>query len=246
MSKKDVLGHLLKAFAKDASPTELIEAADTIQEVISEEEGVKGNVTPPPTEGTTLDDAPPPQPPQTQTPPPGGNSELAEIKAMLAQLIQALQPARQQQAPPQNALDSLEAELAQKTEDSEENEESEIKVIEAEDDGELTAPASAPKAMDSGTLLKMIRAVKPVVAQIKDPKERKLTTDALAAFVRQARKQSETASSGGGYAEIMRAAADNAKKSRAATDNAPEDEYGLGRKWAELYNPHYRKAKEAN
>jgi hypothetical protein len=250
VSKKNIFGHMLKAFARDASPEELLAATDTIQEVISGEEGVKGNVTPPATTGTSLDDAPPAPAGGQQAPPQqqAGGNDLAEIKAMLTQLIQALQPAQQQQqAPPQpqnamDALDALEEELLEKSEESEGS-----AVIEpTKDGGELTEPAAAPKATDSGALVRVLRAVKPAIAQMKDPQERKATTDTLATLIRQARVQGQMAGTSGGYAAIMQAAAQNARKQVVAMDAAPEDEYALGRKWAEMYNPHYKKAKEGN
>jgi hypothetical protein len=62
---------------------------------------------------------------------------------------------------------------------------------------------------------------------------------ALVALIRQARVQEQAAGTSGGYAAIMQAAPQNARKQVEAMDAAPEDEYALGRKWAEIYNPHF-------
>jgi hypothetical protein len=122
-------------------------------------------------------------------------------------------------------LDALEEELAKEEESG---------VIEAED--ELTEPADAPKA--TAAIVQMVRAMKPVVAQIKDPAQRKQTADTLAALARFAPKP---APRGEGYAAIVAASKEHWKKTR-GTGSIGEVKPGYSKssmfmsRWASMAN----------
>jgi hypothetical protein len=212
-----------------AKKEKIMAAMDSIADVIAEEEGVKANVTPPPADETAIDNAPPPPPtaPPAPAPAPAQQSgdqlaQLTQQVAMLTQLVQKLAGGQGQPEPPKNALDALEEELLA-TDDEEST------VIEAEEVSEEEAKDSA---------VKLIRRIKPALAGIKDPAQRKLTTDTFAALLRQSQGLPQR-SAQNSYAQIQQAAIGVIKAK--TSDSYLEDEAGLGRKWAEMYNPHYKK-----
>ena len=107
----------------------------------------------------------------------GGN----DIASVLAALLEATKEntvlLRSLAAPPEekSGLDELEEELsAEATDDDEES-----TTIEEEEKEEEKA------SMDSATRLGYLRTLKPVIAAIKDPKERKAASDAISALLRQ-------------------------------------------------------------
>lgn len=215
-TKKSIWGKMVQAFAQDATPEEMEQAVDEMVKACGDEEAVP---TPAPSQEA-------PKAPVTDEG--EGNpmdERLAKLEAAVGQILQALQPKKEP-----DALDALEAELQQKTEP-------------AADEGSVTVEpeeVNQPTA-DSAVLLNQINTLKPLVAQIKDPVQRKKTGDTLAAMLRQSKAAAPQAA-GGSYAALCQTAMHNAAKGRQAAD-AILDDRELGRKIAKKYNPHYKEAK---
>ena len=214
-TKQGIWGKMIQAFAQDATPEEMEMAVDEMTKACGDEEPAVP--TPAPVE-------PPKEPGQDEGPNPL-EERLAKVEAMLTQLVQAMQP---KQEP--DALDALEQELTGAPQAPATDEES--ATVEPEQVEEARAAA------DSAVLLGQIAALKPVVAQIKDPVQRKKTSDTLAGILRQGVNTTPTAS--GAYADLYQAARQNAQAVRKAAD-AAADESSLGKEIAAKYNPHYKK-----
>lgn len=216
-TKQGIWGKMIQAFAQDATPEEMEMAVDEMAKACGDEEPAATSV-PVPTEPTK-------EPPVQDEGPNPLEERLAKVEAMLVQLVQAMQP---KQEP--DALDALEQELTAKEQAPATDEES--ATVEPEQVEEARAAA------DSAALLGQIAALKPVVAQIKDPIQRKKTSDTLAGILRQGVRTTPAAS--GAYADLYQAARQNAQTARKAAD-AAADESSLGKEIAAKYNPHYQK-----
>ena len=215
-TKQGIWGKMIQAFAQDATPEEMEMAVDEMAKACGDE-APETTPTLPPTE-------PPKEPPVQDEEPNPLEERLAKVEAMLAQLVQAMQP---KQEP--DALDALEQELATKEPPATDEESVTVEPEQVEE---------AQAAADSAALLGQIAALKPVVAQIKDPAQRKKTSDTLAAVLRQG--VSATQATSGTYANMYQGAMQHAQMTRLATD-AAADESKLGKDIAAKYNPHYKK-----
>lgn len=215
-TKQGIWGKMIQAFAQDATPEEMEMAVDEMAKACGDE-APETTPTLPPTE-------PPKEPPVQDEEPNPLEERLAKVEAMLAQLVQAMQP---KQEP--DALDALEQELAAKEPPATDEESATVEPEQVEE---------ARTAADSAALLGQIAALKPVVAQIKDPAQRKKTSDTLAAVLRQG--VSATQATSGTYANMYQGAMQHAQMTRLATD-AAADESKLGKDIAAKYNPHYKK-----
>lgn len=224
MKKTNIMARMFKAFAKDAEPEEIQEAMDAINEPVHEE-------TKPVAEAPAVNPM---------------EERLAKIEAIVAELVKT------DEAVHESSLDALEAELETPAEQAKEDEQG-SEMHDAMNEESVTVPVEAmdaeadpeeekKTATDSkAVLLKMVRDMKPVVAAIKDPAERKKMSDALAASLR-GNMPIKTADSNKGYAGIMKASQAHVKKtndSAAKTQNAAA-EY---KKMCDERNPHKRSVK---
>lgn len=218
MKKTSIMARMFAAFVKDAEPEEIQEAMDAMNAPAPEA----------------------PKPAADETP--AGNpmeERLAKIEAILAQLVKTDEEVHA------NSLDALEAELEtpaeEKNEEIEETndmmgEESVTVPVESMD-SESTEEEEKKTANDSkSAILKVVRDMKPIVAGIKDPAERKKMSDALAAALR-GQVPVKTADANKGYAGIVKASQAHVKKTQDSaekTKNAAE-EY---KKACAARNPH--------
>lgn len=127
--------------------------------------------------------------------------------------------------PAMKALDELEVE--EKETDDEEPED-----LTEDADNEESVTVDPDKMKDSATLL---RTMKPVIAAIKNPKERKKAADALARMIKGSRNTTSD------YGVIM-----NVKQKKAAKDSkakAMDNDYDFGMSIAKRFNPHYKEEK---
>lgn len=127
--------------------------------------------------------------------------------------------------PAMKALDELEAE-EKETEDEDPDD------LTEDADNEESVTVDPEKMKDSATLL---RTMKPVIAAIKNPKERKKAADALARMIKGSRVTSSD------YGTLM-----NIKQKKAAKDSkakAIDSDYDFGMSIAKRYNPHYKEEK---
>lgn len=127
--------------------------------------------------------------------------------------------------PAMKALDELEVE-EKETEDEDPDD------ITEDADNEESVTVDPEKMKDSATLL---RTMKPVIAAIKNPKERKKAADALARIIKVSRVTSSD------YGTLM-----NIKQKKATKDSkakAIDSDYDFGMSIAKRYNPHYKEEK---
>lgn len=125
--------------------------------------------------------------------------------------------------PAMKALDELEVE-EKETEDEDPDD------ITEDADNEESVTVDPEKMKDSATLL---RTMKPVIAAIKNPKERKKAADALARMIKGSRVTSSD------YGTLM-----NIKQKKATKDSKANDsDYDFGMSIAKRYNPHYKEEK---
>ena len=217
--KTSIMARMFKAFAKDAEPDEIQEAMDAM------------NV---PTPTAPVADAP--TAPQEAVNP--MEERLAKIEAILAQLVKA----EQAEQAPQNSLDAFEAELETPKEETKDDNGEESVTVPVESMDAENPFAEKETATDSkAALLKMVRDMKPIVAGIKDPAERKRMSDALATTLR-GNMPTKTADANKGYAGIMKASQAHVQKtndSAAKSQNAAA-EY---KKMCDERNPHKRSVK---
>lgn len=215
-TKQGIWGKMIQAFAQDATPEEMELVVDEITKACGDE---APEAVPAPQAPTTA--------PQEAVQDEGANpleERLANVETMLAQLVQAMQP---KQEP--DALDALEQELAGKEPPATDEESATVEPEQIE---------AARLAADSAALLGQIAVLKPVIAQIKDPIQRKKTSDTLATILRQG--VSNTPAAGGAYADMYQGAVQYAQTARKAAD-AVADDSKLGKDIATQYNPHYKK-----
>ena len=103
-------------------------------------------------------------------------------------------------------------------------------------DGEEDVTVDPEKINDSmANIRKYVGDIKPVIANIKNPRERKKAADALAGLINISR--------GNQYSDLLkisRKAADQAMDSHKSVVNNDAD-MDLGKAWAEKFNPHYMK-----
>ena len=127
--------------------------------------------------------------------------------------------------PAMKALDELEVE-EKETEDEDPDD------LTEDADNEESVTVDPEKMKDSATLL---RTMKPVIAAIKNPKERKKAADALARMIKGSRVTSSD------YGPLM-----NIKQKKATKDSkakAMDSDYDFGMSIAKRYNPHYKEEK---
>lgn len=137
-------------------------------------------------------------------------------------VVRALRELGLYKDPAMKALDELEVEEKEtEDEDPEPTEDA---------DNEESVTVDPEKMKDSATLL---RTMKPIIAQIKDSKERKKAADALARMIGKVRKTTTD------YGDLM-----NIQKKKAAKDSKTTDaDYDFGMQIAKRFNPHYKEEK---
>lgn len=217
-----IKGNMLKTYAKDAEPEEVMEAAKIINAQADEE----------PTPPAATPVPPAAQPPTKDEDPGAGALQeiMGAIKALQADIAALKAGSAADEEPPKDALDELEAELCKDADPGSE----ETKTL--SDDAPISDPSSRPENPISGAdsnaaILAALKAVRPVVAGIKDPVERKKAADMMAKSFREQLQVQST--------NNYRKMAQPGKPQQKAEDHEA-DERELGRIWAKKWNPHYK------
>lgn len=213
----------LKTFAMDADPGDVMEAMDAY----AEEKGTEtDNDFPVPTTqeskgqaGASEDDAPDVQ----------GIDELKKQVAALTELVQKTLAPKAENEDPEKRIDDAIAQMQNPEGDDEES-----GTIEANDEeGPVTAPEDRPKsgfqAADSAAAVAYLKAMKPAIAKIKDPAEKKMMVDAALKAV-QVRPAKPSAT----YQKLQKPA----KVQDSTKQNVDMSE--LGKQWMKRSNPHYK------
>jgi hypothetical protein len=214
MSKSILQAMGFKQLMADAEPEEIMDALTAM---------TKGE-----------DDAPPapPQAPQQQQDP--AMQLLTEMKALLQQLVQG--KAADADPKPEDAIDAAIEELQKAGDDAGEEEESRtIPAASMDDEGPVSSPEDRPTnpiTGDNAYKIAALKAMKPIIAAIPDPKQRKIATDAMLASIK-GKPPVNT------YGKIK--PQKPAQDSKPTADARAQQIADLGRKIAEQYNPHYKK-----
>jgi hypothetical protein len=209
----------LKHFATDADPEEIMDAVSEMAEEKAADEGVQD--PPVPNQDPAKDADPAVQ-------------ALTDQVGKLTALVEQLLKAEKQEKSPEDSIDAAIAELEKGQQPAGDTDEEESHTIPAEtldDDGPVTAPEDRPKSAITGDnryRIDALRAMKPIIAAISDPVERKRAADAAIASIKGKSTQNK-------YADIK------PRKSATDTVKTAVDQSQLGRDWAEKYNPHYKK-----
>ncbi len=238
LEPKALFAKMVSVFAKDAEPEELIEAAKMG-----------------PTEGSAKDSLPLGDPPLAKDEPPAPTEspaiaalteQVKALSAVVGQLVEsdkALHAKLDAQNQKPEGLDALEIELeGGSAGNGEESVTIPPEQINDSDPGPIESAEERPKnpipGADHNAILTAIKVIKPHIADIKDPEERKKVSDALAKTFRDqigisSQKKDD------GYTAIQKAVQTNTK----TQDKEPQkpDDTDLGRIWAEKHNPHYKK-----
>lgn len=223
---RTILGLGLKTYAQDAEPEEVAEAFELGAPPKSEEKGAQEMPEELKKDTKTMDQA-------------DVMGMLEKILAVLQQLVEsdkavhAELPSPKPEATPEESLDQLETELAGKErafggKETPEEEELEEQIGDAQviEPVETLAASEIPKnpipGADAVAKISAIRAMKPIIASMKDPVEKKRVTDALIAEL--SKTKVPTGGSGGKYSDLLRP---KKTEDKAAMDRiAADQEYG--------------------
>jgi len=206
----------LKQFAQDAEPEEIKEAVDALTEERVQEDDEEE------TEKETRDTDPAVQALAQQV------QELKEIVALLAKK-------EQEDEKPEDSIDALIEELA--GEGIAEDEEEESHTVSAEsmdEEGPVSSSEERPhSALDNAYKIEALKAIKPIIAEINDPAQKKRVADAAIASIKG--RPSKSA-----YAAIQRGQQKTVAAKKTAVDSNKVDHSQLGKEWAKKFNPHYK------
>ena len=217
MAKKSIFARMFEAFAKDAEPEEVLEAAKAVDKACGKDEEPE-----PEKQGPTYDE---------------GMEMVMDAIHELNEKIEAMQQENaahhaeeakdeEPEEPKLTGLDAVEAAIKERmsqdsddgeeevevdpetinAEDDEPEEEEEAEVIESEDEEpeeEEVEVEEKAKAADAAISLAMLRAIKPIVASM-PPQQRKRATDALDRAVKKAMKTAPSQPLPGGYGTLTR------------------------------------------
>lgn len=208
----------LKQFATDAEPEEIMDAVSAM----AEERG-------------TMDEAPDDKEEKgTEDSQDPAIAALSEQVSKLTEIVTQLAQNNKPEASPEDALDAVIAELEKTGEAADDEEESHTISVKhmGDEEGPISDPEDRPQSAltgDNAYKIQALRAIKPIIASIPDPVERKKAADAAIASIKSKPKQST-------YAAI--------KPKKPAVDNKAVDRQqqiaDLGRKIAKKHNPHYK------
>ena len=251
--KNSIIGRMLSAFVKDeAAPEEIEEAMNVLAKAADEEPEEQERMA---DEGTVCkqgDEDPAAQPQE--------NEILKKILDSMEELkkdVARLKAKDEESADPLTKLEEeLKAELAADEEEAEKpvsemDEEGMLDEIPIEDDtlgenqitdeeADIEDEEPTVSTADRKALIGMIRAIKPTVAQIKDPNQKKIVTDAITNMVKKSRQHKQRPN---GYTSILGIQKKSAAKRAAFDSNVKDSTSNLGKEIAKARNPHYKESK---
>lgn len=207
----------LKHFAIDAEPEEIAEAVDALADEREEGESTEEKLE---KKESANDEE--------------GNSEIADLKQQVAKLTEmCTQMCNQMMQPkekaPEDAIDEMISELSKGEKSTGDEEESVTVPVEEMDEdipeGVVVDPEDRHEnpitGADSAAMIRALKAMKPVIAAIKDPTERKKACDSLMV---EFKKANRTKSKDNGYQKILSAQRKNSQsKAQKATDSAEKN-----------------------
>ena len=206
ITKQSLKGKILSAFARDAEPEEVADAMELMAEASKEPEA-------------------PAAPPESEAKDEGENEALTQIMALLQSLDARISALEKPAAVDEDPLDGLEKELS----DSGEQEESvTVPAAEMANDECEEKPLAAA---DRQTILSVVRAIKPAIADLPEAHRRK-ASDSLSAALRSA-MQKPAAPEGNQYQALL-----EQRQASLAKDAAPDPQ--VTQEAYNKRNPHYQ------
>lgn len=213
----------VKHFAQDAEPEEIAEALDALADEREEGNDEEANEPKKEEEKENANDED------------GVSALTAKVDKLTDLVTKLLEGNKATDEKPEDAIDAMIEELA-KDENTAGEEEDSVTVPVEEMDEE--AKEGTVKSADSAAMITALEAMKPVIAAIKDPKERKVACDSLMAQFKKAKK---TTTKGNGYQGILNAQkANSASKAQKAADSAEKNYEKIDNEYASR-NPHKTK-----
>lgn len=232
----------LKHFATDAEPTDIMDAMEDLQSEKEEKEKAKGKDAEP--EAVTKEKEKKEEPVTKDAESTGVESRLTAIENMLKKLTEKKED---------KAEDSIDAAISEleKSEEAKDDDSEESQTVPAEEVtdeslvpgvvlGEEDRPKNPLKSADSIAMLRALKAMKPVIANMKDPKAKKQACDSLLAEFKKAKKGNGK----NGYSNILKAQKEKvAKDSKATNDAKAAANEKIGEDIKKRFNPHYKEVK---
>ncbi len=250
MAKKSIFARMFEAFAKDAEPDEVLEAATAAKRAEEQQ-----------------DEAPAPAPQQSEPTYDEGMEMVMDAIHKLNEKIEAMQQSNaahhaeeaqdeEPEEPKLTGLDAVEAAIkkrmesqdsdmgeeeveadpeqinAQDEDEPEEEEESEEAEVIESDDEEPDEDEAKKAACDAAISMAMLRAIKPIVAEL-PPHQRQRATDALNKAVKKAMRTQDSQPLPGGYGALT-------KRKRTADSNNAANLRAFGEACRKR-NPHFNK-----
>ncbi|EKQ56277.1 MULTISPECIES: DUF2213 domain-containing protein [unclassified Clostridium] len=225
----------IKHFAKDAEPEEISEALDALAEERKDDEGEEIEKK---------------CKPETSANDESVNPEVADLSQKVDKLTELVtqlvtSKANDEEKKPEDAIDELIGELSKGEKSTGDEEESVTVPVDEMDedipDGVVTDPEDRPENpisnTDSAAMIRALKAMKPVIAAIKDPSERKKACDSLMAEFKKSKK---TTSKDNGYQKILNAQRKNSQtKAQKASDSKEKQFDDIQNSYAKK-NSHYK------
>lgn len=208
-SKKSIFARFIQVLAKDADTT--TEEMETALDTFSGAEEVKVEEV------------------KDETPPDGIAQILAAIEALTARVGALEKPAAADEADP---MDTLEKELLAGTDEVPEEESVTITPEEVVDEAAVEQTVT-----DHQTVLASVKLLKPIIAGIKDPAERKRVSDSLSAQLRKSMVTDKKEKVADGYKTVL-----NAKQNAKTQDSV--DAQAAYKAACDARNPHKQGGKK--
>lgn len=177
-----------------------------------------------------------------------GDGKIEELTQQVAQLTQLVkQLTAQKEKAPEESIDEMIEELSKNDKSTGDEEESvTIPVDEMDEEipgGVVQEESEKPKNpipnADTAAMIKALKAIKPVIANISDPEEKKKACDSLKVEFNKLNTTKKKAKDNN-YEQIITAQNINAKKSVKTADQKQQEAKKIGEDLKKKFNPHYK------
>ncbi|NFH34444.1 DUF2213 domain-containing protein [Clostridium sporogenes] len=173
--------------------------------------------------------------------------QVSELSNLVGQLIANQNKEKAPEEAIDEVINKLEAGEENTVGDEEESVTVPVEEINDEDipDGVVIDPEDRPKNpipnADSNKAMAMaLKAMKPIIANMSNPAEKKKACDSLLSAFKNAKKTSKGSN---GYADILKAQRKNAMDRKKAEDEKAKEAESIGEIYKKKFNPHYKEVK---
>ncbi|GAA0083138.1 DUF2213 domain-containing protein [Clostridium sp. CTA-6] len=173
--------------------------------------------------------------------------QVSELSNLVGQLIANQNKEKAPEEAIDEVINKLEAGEENTVGDEEESVTVPVEEINDEDipDGVVIDPEDRPKNpipnADSNKAMAMaLKAMKPIIANMSNPAEKKKACDSLLSAFKSAKKTSKGSN---GYADILKAQRKNAMDRKRVEDEKAKETEAIGENYKKQFNPHYKEVK---